>query len=100
MILSREGSPFESSPTNNVSPRPFWKERNPMSPARFDSENSYDLDNTLSPKRSSIENLKKASRVKNSSMFAREQQNEYDPTRSPVVERPLAKGRPLSTGTQ
>lgn len=30
-------------------------------------------------------------------MFAREQKNEYDPTSSPMIERPLATGRPLST---
>lgn len=52
---------------------------------------------TLSPKRSSIENLMKASRVRNSTMFAREQKNEYDPAKLPVVERPLATtARPLS----
>lgn len=42
-------------------------------------------------KRSSIERLEKASRVKNSTMFAREQKQEYDPTRIPTFERPLAK---------
>ena len=33
-------------------------------------------------------------------MFAREQKQEYDPTASPLVERPLATGRPLSVQTQ
>lgn len=33
-------------------------------------------------------------------MFAREQKNEYDPTSSPMIERPLATGRPLSTQIQ
>ena len=47
-------------------------------------------------KRSSIENLKRASRVKNSNMFAREQKQVYDPTSTPVIERPLASGRPLN----
>ncbi len=47
-------------------------------------------------KRSSIENLKKASRVKNSSMFEREQKNQYDPAQPTLLERPLATGRPLS----
>ncbi|KAK8091979.1 hypothetical protein PG997_002340 [Apiospora hydei] len=42
-------------------------------------------------RRSSIERLQKASRVKNSTMFAREQKQEYDPTRIPTIERPLAK---------
>jgi hypothetical protein len=49
-------------------------------------------DSNLSPtRRSSIEKLQKASRVKNSNMFAREQKQEYDPTSVPVIERPLAK---------
>jgi hypothetical protein len=108
MILSnRESSPFSdtagaSSPLG-ASPHRFWKERDPLSPSRFgDSENSFSLDKDLTstPKRSSIENLKKASRVKNSSMFAREQQSQYDPTRTLESERPLAKGRPLSTQIQ
>ena len=30
-------------------------------------------------------------------MFAREHQQEYDPTSSPMIERPLASGRPLGT---
>ena len=30
-------------------------------------------------------------------MFAREQKQEYDPTSTPVIERPLAGGRPLNT---
>ena len=47
-------------------------------------------------KRSSIENLKRASRVKNSNMFEREQKQAYDPTSTPVIERPLAGGRPLN----
>ncbi|KAF2497850.1 DUF1709-domain-containing protein [Lophium mytilinum] len=99
LMFNRDSSPFDSSPFNN-SPRLFWKERDPASPARFGSENEFERDQSLSPKRSSIENLKKASRVKNSSMFAREQKNEYDPTSTPVVERPLAAGRPLSVQAQ
>ena len=47
-------------------------------------------------KRSSIENLKRASRVKNSNMFEREQKQVYDPTSTPVIERPLASGRSLN----
>ena len=58
-------------------------------------------DDSPSPsKRSSIENLKRASRVKNSNMFAREHKQEYDPSSSPMIERPLASGRPLSVQTQ
>jgi len=60
-----------------------------------------DRDHSPSPaKRGSIENLKRASRVKNSNMFAREQKQEYDPTSSPQIERPLATGRPLSVQVQ
>jgi hypothetical protein len=44
-----------------------------------------------SPRRSSIERLQKASRVKNSNILALEQKQEYDPTRIPQIERPLAK---------
>ena len=33
-------------------------------------------------------------------MFAREQKQEYDPASSPLIERPLATGRPLSTQVQ
>ena len=42
-------------------------------------------------RRSSIERLQKASRVKNSNILALEQKQEYDPTRLPQIERPLAK---------
>ncbi|RFU71971.1 gtp binding bud4 [Trichoderma arundinaceum] len=42
-------------------------------------------------RRSSIERLQKASRVKNSNILALEQKQEYDPTRIPQIERPLAK---------
>lgn len=80
------------------SPRLYWQSRE--SPARFGDENRSIGDkregSPSSNKRSSIENLKRASRVKNSSMFAREHKNEYDPTSSPMIERPLASGRPLN----
>ncbi|PHH90688.1 hypothetical protein CDD83_2944 [Cordyceps sp. RAO-2017] len=42
-------------------------------------------------RRSSIERLQKASRVRNSNILALEQKQEYDPTRLPHIERPLAK---------
>lgn len=44
-----------------------------------------------SPRRSSIERLQKASRVKNSNILALEQKQEYDPTRIHKIERPLSK---------
>jgi hypothetical protein len=101
MMFTKETSPFGSSPFDK-SPRLFWKEQTTSPAGRFGSENEYERDPSpsLSPKRSSIENLKKASRVKNSSMFAREQKNEYDPASVQPLDRPLAAGRPLSTQVQ
>ncbi|KAF2795578.1 DUF1709-domain-containing protein [Melanomma pulvis-pyrius CBS 109.77] len=99
MMFNKEASPFDSSPFTN-SPRLFWKEQTISPKARFGSENEEEPPSTLSPKRSSIENLKKASRVKNSNMFAREQKNEYDPASVTALDRPLASGRPLSTQVQ
>lgn len=81
-----DSSPFQSSPLDSVSsPRLFWQHRN--------SENFYSGQTTTpSPnRRSSIERLQKASRVRNSNILALEQKQEYDPTRLPQIERPLAK---------
>ncbi|KAF2015376.1 GTP binding protein-like protein Bud4 [Aaosphaeria arxii CBS 175.79] len=100
MMFTKEASPFDTSSPFTNSPRLFWKEQTISPKARFGSENDSDRDLSLSPKRSSIENLKKASRVKNSSMFAREQKNEYDPASVQVPNRPLASGRPLSYQVQ
>ncbi|WEW57859.1 Bud site selection protein bud4 [Emydomyces testavorans] len=98
-FASGDSSPFESSPLNaSTSPRLFWQGRDPASPYRINFENRKPYDGSSpvpSAKRSSIENLKRASRVKNSSMFAREQKAEYDPAQVQVLERPLAGGRPL-----
>jgi hypothetical protein len=98
MFPNRDSSPFQSSPFNasesNSSPRLFWQGRDPATPSRFNSENGIfgQRDGSPSPtRRSSIEKLQKASRVKNSNMFAREQKQEYDPTSVPIIERPLAK---------
>ncbi len=98
MIPKQDSSPFQSSPFNasegNSSPRLFWQGRDPSTPNRFNSENGLfgQRDGSPSPtRRSSIEKLQKASRVKNSNMFAREQKQEYDPTSVPIIERPLAK---------
>ena len=101
-----DSSPFQSSPFNASdaasSPRLLWKSREERdsaknTPSRLNAENLFaSRGDTASPgphptRRSSIERLQKASRVKNSSMFAREQKQEYDPTHIPIVERPLAK---------
>ncbi|KAI1364139.1 DUF1709-domain-containing protein [Xylaria arbuscula] len=91
MTMSTDSSPFQSSPLEaTTSPRLFWQSRN----ANRLGENDLYGGRSGSPsptKRSSIERLEKASRVKNSTMFAREQKQEYDPTRIPAFERPLAK---------
>lgn len=101
---SGDSSPFDSSPFVSTSPRLYWQSRDPASPSRLSTENRNPLElRDSSPslaKRSSIENLKRASRVKNSNMFAREHKQEYDPTSTPVVERPLANGRPLNVQVQ
>ncbi|KAK5687082.1 Bud site selection protein bud4 [Elasticomyces elasticus] len=113
MIVSRESSPytenappsspFPTSPNNTIN---LTVKR--MSPFRFTTSNSNsnndENNNTpeqspspsISPKRrTSIERLKQASRVKNSNIFALESKDAYDPNIMPVVERPAAN-RPLS----
>jgi hypothetical protein len=96
MMLNTDSSPFQSSPFNSEgasSPRLFWQGRDPTTPNRFNTENLFaGRETSPSPtRRSSIERLQKASRVKNSNMFAREQKQEYDPASVSVIERPLAK---------
>lgn len=99
-FFNGDSSPFDSSPIASNSPRLYWQNRDPAASNKSNAENRNplsDRDGSPSPaKRSSIENLKRASRVKNSNMFAREHKQEYDPTSSPMIERPLATGRPLS----
>ncbi|OAP58434.1 hypothetical protein AYL99_07524 [Fonsecaea erecta] len=87
-LFSSESSPIGSSPFSSSSPRLFWQGRDPSSPAR---ENTETPPASSPQKRSSIENLKKASRVKNSSMFALEQSTHYDPSRPTILD-----GRPQS----
>lgn len=97
MVLNGDSSPFQSSPFNasegNSSPRLFWQGRDPATPNRLNTENFFaGRESSPSPtRRTSIEKLQRASRVKNSNMFAREQKQEYDPASVPVIERPLAK---------
>ncbi|GAD93124.1 GTP binding protein (Bud4), putative [Paecilomyces variotii No. 5] len=100
-MMHGDSSPFGSSPFNS-SPRLFWQGRDSGSPFRTSMENTapYDPEAPIaSPKRASIENLKRASRVKNSSMFAREHKQEYDPTHVRVLDRPLATGRAFNQST-
>ncbi|OWT43267.1 GTP binding protein (Bud4) [Pochonia chlamydosporia 170] len=86
-LPGNDSSPFQSSPLDSsTSPRLFWQNRN--------SENMLHGGRSGSPspnRRSSIERLQRASRVKNSNILALEQKQEYDPTRIPHIERPLAK---------
>ncbi|KAJ3942293.1 Bud site selection protein bud4 [Colletotrichum fioriniae] len=94
MTLNTDSSPFQSSPLETTtSPRLFWQKRNLDS---ISTENSglYGGARHGSPsptRRTSIERLQRASRVKNSNILALEQKQEYDPTRVPQIERPLAK---------
>ncbi|KAJ8068204.1 hypothetical protein OCU04_003773 [Sclerotinia nivalis] len=94
MSFSGDSSPFQSSPFTSAegsSPHLFWQNRDPGTPNRISTENLH-KDSSISPTRkSSIERLQRASRVKNSTMYAREQKLEYDPMSIPVIERPLAK---------
>ena len=103
-MFTGDSSPFDTSPFNSNSPRLYWQSKDPASPSRFNAENRNPLaERSTSPsptRRSSIENLKRVSRVKNSNMFAREHKQAYDPASSPLIERPLATGRPLSTQVQ
>lgn len=98
MVPNQDSSPFLSSPVNasdgNASPRVFWQGREAGTPSRFNAENFFanrDSSPSSPTRRTSIERLQKASRVKNSSMFAREMKQGYDPAHIPVIERPLAK---------
>ncbi|KAL1988425.1 hypothetical protein VTN96DRAFT_9480 [Rasamsonia emersonii] len=95
MMMS--SSPFDSSPYNqSQSPRQFWQGRDSESSLNSENAKPYDPEASYTPsKRPSIEKLKRASRVKNSSMFAREQKQEYDPAHVRVLDRPLASGRPF-----
>lgn len=77
------------------SPRLFWQNRN------TDNVPYGGGHTTTSPspqRRSSIERLQRASRVKNSNILALEQKQEYDPTRIPQIERPLSKVQVNSFG--
>jgi len=86
-VPGNDSSPFQSSPLDSAtSPRLFWQNRN--------AENMFAgarSGSTSPTRRSSIERLQRASRVRNSNILALEQKQEYDPTRIPHIERPLAK---------
>ncbi|KAL4986985.1 hypothetical protein BDW68DRAFT_115682 [Aspergillus falconensis] len=88
---SIDSSPYESP----SSTRRFWQGRDSGSPFQKNSENQapYDPDVAFTTsKRPSLENLKRASRVKGNSMF-RDYNQEYDPTSVYVPQRPLVINR-------
>ncbi|KAJ2971379.1 hypothetical protein NQ176_g7719 [Zarea fungicola] len=94
--LGNDSSPFQPSPLDGgSSPRQFWQSRNtenvPYGGGRTATSPSPQ-------RRSSIERLQRASRVKNSNILALEQKQEYDPTRLPQIERPLSKVQVGSIG--
>lgn len=81
------------SPEKPASPRLFWQGRDFPFQRNAENQATYSPDAPVSQsRRASIENLKRASRVKNSNMF-RECNPEYDPTQVYVPQRPLATGR-------
>ncbi|OOQ88716.1 putative GTP binding protein (Bud4) [Penicillium brasilianum] len=90
-----ESPAFDVSPLNkNASPRLFSKGRESPSPFAKGAENlaPYDPEGiNLPAKRPSLEDLKRASRVKNYSMFQSGQ--EYDPAQVSLPHRPLANDR-------
>lgn len=87
VVPGNDSSPFQSSPLDSsTSPRLFWQNRNSKNLPHGGRNGS-----PPSNRRSSIERLQRASRVKNSNLLALEQKQEYDPTRIPHIERPLAK---------
>ncbi|KAL4968660.1 putative GTP binding protein (Bud4) [Aspergillus stella-maris] len=85
-----DSSPFESPSSTRL----FWQGRDSGSPFQKNSENQapYDPDAVTTSKRPSLENLKRASRVKGNSMF-RDYNQEYDPASVYVPQRPLAINR-------
>ncbi|PYH95766.1 DUF1709-domain-containing protein [Aspergillus ellipticus CBS 707.79] len=92
MMKTHDASPYEGP----ASPRLFWQGRESGSPFQRSLENQspYDPDVPFSPsrKRPSLENLKRASRVKNNNMF-RDHNQEYDPANVYVPQRPLVTNR-------
>lgn len=92
---NNESTAYDVSPlNNNASPRLFWKGRESPSPFSKGAENRapYDPEGVYLPaKRPSLEELKRASRVKNYSLFQSGQ--EYDPAQVSLPHRPLATDR-------
>ncbi|KAJ5103044.1 hypothetical protein N7532_003573 [Penicillium argentinense] len=99
---SGDSTAYDVSPlNNNASPRLFWKGRESPSPSKgVENCAPYDPEGCYVPaRRPSLENLKRASRVKNHSMF-RESGQEYEPTQVSVPHRPLAIDRSPNRDSQ
>ena len=93
--LKGDSSPFDASP-ENTSLRSFWRTRESASPTRPTGSENTPLHNTPSQRQSSIERLQKASRVKNSNVYARVNENGFDPDSSIMSDRSFMTGRPLT----
>ena len=79
----------------SASMRLFWKGRESSSPLNLGSENRapYNPDSFRTSKRPSVENLRRVSKVTNSSIIAHEQTGDYDPANVSVPQRPLLSHR-------
>lgn len=80
----KEGSPFGTS----ASSRLFWKGRETPSIQNSDTEASLNAS-----RRRSIEDLKRVSRVRNSRIFARDQNNENDPPQASMPQKSSTPSR-------
>lgn len=105
-MVGGDSSPFNSSPMHNNSNNNsgswhhFWQDRDTASsPLRPGSENKspYDPEFPRSPsKRASVERLKRASRVKTSTLMFSSDKRENDLTEDQPMERPLVGSRQMS----
>lgn len=90
----RDSSPFDPSPGSN-SKLAFWRSQEVANMSPIGNENAPFQQPSSSPtRRSSIENLKKASRVHNN-IFARDHDQELDVHTAYPMEKQLGRGRPL-----
>jgi hypothetical protein len=98
-----EASPYDVSPLNSTSSsRLFWKGRDSPTPFAKGAENHmpYDPEGYLPARRPSLEDLKRASRVKNNASMFRDSGSEYDPAHVNVLQRPLAADRSPNRDSQ
>ncbi|KAJ5677540.1 uncharacterized protein N7477_003173 [Penicillium maclennaniae] len=97
-----EAAAYDVSPLNNTSAqRLFWKGRESPTPFAKGAENRmpYDPESSYFPaRRPSLEDLKRASRVKNNAGMFRD--TEYDPANVNVPQRPMAADRSPNRDSQ